>query len=46
MIKLSRQIGLLGKWKNPVAVSVRKVYVRIINPPTVMAMRKDFKQEL
>ena len=46
VIKLSRQIGLLGKWKNPVAVSVRKVYVRIINPPTVMAMRKDFKQEL
>jgi 2-polyprenyl-6-methoxyphenol hydroxylase-like FAD-dependent oxidoreductase len=44
--KLSRQIGLLGKWKNPVARTVRGVYLRAITPPTVMSMKKDFKKAL
>jgi 2-polyprenyl-6-methoxyphenol hydroxylase-like FAD-dependent oxidoreductase len=43
---LSRQIGLLGKWKNPVACTVRGVYIRAITPPTVMSMKKDFKKAL
>jgi hypothetical protein len=46
VIKLSRQIGLLGKWQNPVATAARGVYVRAITPPTVMSMKKDFKQTL
>jgi 2-polyprenyl-6-methoxyphenol hydroxylase-like FAD-dependent oxidoreductase len=46
VIKLSRQIGLLGKWQNPAATAARSVYVRAITPPTVMAMKKDFKQTL
>jgi len=46
VIKLSRQIGNLGKWKNPAALKVRAVYIRAITPPTVMAMKKDFKATL
>ena len=44
--KLSRQIGLLGKWKNPLACTARGVYIRVITPPTVMSMNKDFKKAL
>ena len=44
--KLSWQIGMLGKWKNPVACTVRGVYLRAITPPTVMSMKKDFKKVL
>jgi FAD-dependent urate hydroxylase len=43
---LSRQIGLLGKWKNPAAVAARGVYLRAITAPTVMSMRKDFAKAL
>jgi FAD-dependent urate hydroxylase len=46
VIKLSRQIGTLGRWRNPMATKVRSVYIRAITPPTVMAMKKDFKAVL
>jgi 2-polyprenyl-6-methoxyphenol hydroxylase-like FAD-dependent oxidoreductase len=40
---LSWQIGMLGKWRSPAARAARLAYTRVINVPTVVSMRQDFK---
>ena len=43
---LSRQIGMLGQWRSPAARAARLAYTRVINAPTVVSMRQDFRASL
>jgi 2-polyprenyl-6-methoxyphenol hydroxylase-like FAD-dependent oxidoreductase len=46
VVALSRQIGLLGKWSNPLLNTGRAAYIRAINVPTVVSMKQDFRASL
>jgi 2-polyprenyl-6-methoxyphenol hydroxylase-like FAD-dependent oxidoreductase len=46
VVALSRQIGMLGKWSNPVLNTGRAAYIRAINIPTMVGMKQDFKASL